>query len=114
VDGLSSEQIDVTSAATNPSAVQLQQAGIPLQQGVVYMVQFWAKADSARAQTFALNENTSSFAGGEDVTVFLGATWQQYVIYWQAPATDPSGSLAFYFGGQTGNTWLDAVSLRGM
>ena len=107
VDAGSSAQVSVTSAATNTvnvAAVQLEQAGFPLQQGQVYRLQFWAKADTARTLRFDVAQNSA---------VSLGGNWQPYVVYFQATATDPAARLDFYFGDQTGNTWLDAVILEG-
>ena len=45
-----------------------------------------------------------------NTAVVLGGDWQQYVIYFQGYR---SGSPAgFYFGGQTGTTWLDGVVVQ--
>ncbi len=109
VDAQSSAQVTVSSAATdsaNFEAVQLSQAGLSLQQGQVYRLLFWAKADAARTLHFDLK-------GSFDSAVAIGTNWQQYVIYFQATATVAAAQLDFYFGDQTGNTWLDAVILQG-
>ncbi len=109
VDGQSSGQVTVSSAATDPAnfeSVQLGQTGFSLQEGQVYRLLFWAKADAARTLHFEV-------PGSLDSAVTLGTTWQQYVIYFQAAATVSTAQLDFYFGDQTGNIWLDAVILQG-
>jgi uncharacterized protein (TIGR03437 family) len=109
VDGQSSAQVTVTAAATdtaNFESVQLSQTGLSLQQGQVYRLLFSAKADAARTLHFGV-------PGSLDSAVTLGTNWQQYVIYFQATATVSAAELDFYFGDQTGNTWLDAVILQG-
>ena len=117
VDGGSSAQVIVKSAATNTAnvtAVQLRQAGFPLQQGEVYRLKFWAKADTARTIRFDVLHNGGGFQTyGLNGAVPLGGDWQMYVIYFQATATDPLAQLDFYFGDQAGSTWLDAVVLQG-
>jgi len=117
VDGVFSVQVTVTSATTNQTnagAVQLSQMGLPLQQGQIYRLQFWAKADAAQTIAFALAGNgVNSQNYGLNSSVLLSGTWQQYVFYFQTTATDPAAQLDFYFGDQTGNIWLDAVALEG-
>ena len=115
VDGGSSAQVTVTAvtSAANIATVQLQHAGFKLQQAQVYRLRFWAKADTARTIRFDV-ENGANFQNyGLDGAATIGGNWQQYVIYFQATASDPAAQLDFYFGDQTGNTWLDAVVLEG-
>jgi uncharacterized protein (TIGR03437 family) len=121
VDGSYSAEIGVPTAAATTTAnspclycaVQLWQGGVAFQQGHVYVLRFWAKADTARTMNFGVGENGGGFPSyGLSTAVALGADWQQYVFYFQATATDPAGRLNFYFGNQSGNTWLDAVVLQ--
>jgi hypothetical protein len=117
VDRGSSAQVTVSSAATktaNVAAVQLRRSGVPIQQGEVYRLKFWAKADTSRMMRFDVLRSGGDFPTyGLNGAVSLGDDWQMYVIYFQATATDPLAQLDFYFGDQIGNTWLDAVVLQG-
>ena len=118
--GSYSLQITVTTAASSSSAnaclycaVQLLQPALHVQQGQVYMLQFWAKADSARTMRLGLTQNGGNYQTyGLSAAVALGGSWQQYVIYFQSTATDPAARLNIFFGDQAGNAWLDNVSLQ--
>lgn len=119
--GSYSVQIDVSTAATPSSsantcvycAVQLIQTGLSIKQGNVYQLQFWAKADTSRTMNLNIIQAGAPYGNeGLATTVALGGAWQQYVIYFQASATDPNGRVTFFFGDQAGNTWLDNVSLQ--
>jgi hypothetical protein len=104
-----------TAATTSPffTGVQLWQPALSVEQGQVYRLQFRAKSDSARTMRLALGQNGGSFATYGLSTAFaLGTAWQQYTLYFQSTATDPAARLNFYFGDQTGSTWLDGVDLR--
>jgi uncharacterized protein (TIGR03437 family) len=116
VDGSYSAEISVTTAATpatNFTAVKLSQPGLAVQQDHVYMLQFWAKADAARTMWMIVGQNGDNLpAYGLNTGVGLGGDWQRYVLYFRATTTDPAARLNFYFGDQTGDTWLDAVVLQ--
>ncbi len=116
VDGQASAQVTVSSAATDPAnfgAVQLSQSGLSLQQGQVYRLLFWAKADAARTIRFDIASDGGDTQNyGLDSAITASGNWQQYVIYFQATTTTTQAQLNFYFGDQTGSTWLDAVTLR--
>ena len=49
---------------------------------------------------------------GLNSAVGLSDTWQQFVIYFQASVTNPAARIDFYFGDQTGRTWLDGIVLQ--
>jgi hypothetical protein len=114
--GTDSLQIDVTSAATNTGnycAVQLGQGGIPLQQGTEYLLQFWAKADSARPLWMnAVQNGGNNQLYGLNRGVAINQSWQQYVVTFQATATDPAGRVDFCMGDVAGNVWLDGITLN--
>ncbi len=95
------------------SDVNLLQAGIALQQGHTYRVQFWAKADTARILRSNIVHSGGSYQGeGFAADRALSSTWQQYFFTFQAIATDQNTQLGFYFGAETGNTWLDGVVVQ--
>jgi hypothetical protein len=112
--GGSSAQITVTSTASDPAnyaAVQFSQTGLTLDQGQVYRLMFWAKADSVRTQQ--LDVTNAAGASVFSSSVALTRTWQQYVVYFQATAAVTAAQVDFDFGDQTGNAWLDGVVLQG-
>ena len=115
-DGTYSIQIDATSTATgtaNTSAVQLWQAGFPVQQGQVYTLQFFAKADNPGTVVLDVVQNGGSSSNyGLSKSYPLRTGWIHYVVYFQATATDPAARLDFNLGDHTGNTWIDGVVLR--
>ncbi len=120
-DGSYSAQIDVSTAATASNsastclycAVQFFETGLPIKQGNIYQLQFWAKADTSRTMKLNIIQAAAPYNyEGLATAVPIGGTWQQYVIYFQASATDPNGRVTFYFGDQAGNVWLDKVSLQ--
>jgi hypothetical protein len=77
-------------------------------------LQFWASADVPRTLRLEVVQNGGDSQNyGLNTAVPISAGWQHYVIYFRATATDPAAELDFYFGDQTGNTWLDAVILQG-
>jgi uncharacterized protein (TIGR03437 family) len=121
VDGGYAAEISVSAAAGHisasspclPCAVQFWQGGIGLKQGHVYLLRFWAQADTARLMNLSVTQDGGNFQGyGLTTVVAIGGSWQQYQLYFQAIATDPAARLNFYFGDQAGNTWLDAVVLE--
>ncbi len=116
VDGGYSTQIGVTSAvanAANSGAVQLWQAGFPLQQGRIYRLQFWAKSDRARTLWFETVQNGGdSQNDGLRGAAILGGDWRHFVVYFQATTSDPASRINFDFGDEAGNSWLDGVVLQ--
>jgi uncharacterized protein (TIGR03437 family) len=119
--GSASGLIDVTAAGTIATAnspvpftsIQFWQSGIALEQGHIYSLQFWAKADTGRNLRPAIFQNGGSFTNyGLSATVVPGNTWQRYAFYFQSNATDPSARVTFYLGDQVGNTWLDGVIVQ--
>ncbi len=96
------------------SAVRTWQSGFALQQGEVYRLQFQAKADAPGTLRVQVNPNGGSENYGLSGAIPIGSDWQQYVVYFTATASDPAAQLGFNFGDQTGNAWLNAVTLQGI
>jgi uncharacterized protein (TIGR03437 family) len=97
------------------SAVRSWRSGFALQQGEVYRLQFQAKADASGTLRFQVTPNGG---GSEDYglsgAIPIGSDWQQYIVYFKATASDPAAQLDFNFGDQTGNAWLNAVTIQGI
>ena len=110
-DGNYSEHVSITTAGTTPN-VQLIQLGIPVVQGTSYLFQFWAKSSNTRKLNVGVLDNTDFHSYGlQTVITLVNTDWQLYRATFQATETN-TGRLAFYFGDQTGDVWLDSVSLQ--
>jgi uncharacterized protein (TIGR03437 family) len=110
-DGNYSEHVSVTTAGTKGN-VQLLQLGIPVIQGTTYLFQFWAKSSNMRNMGVGIVSNADFHSFGLSTTFTLGSTdWQLYQATFQATETN-TGRLEFFFGDQTGDVWLDSVSLQ--
>jgi hypothetical protein len=116
-DGSSSAHISVTTVAVSggPPAfagVQVFQSALPLARDATYQLQFWVKSSNTRTM------HVNVYKGGGDnhlyglsTTFPLGQGWQRYTVLFQATETAPDGRVGFFFGDQTGEVWLDDVSL---
>lgn len=110
-DGNYSEHVSVTTAGSF-FGVGLIQTGIPIVQGSTYEFQFWAKSSNSRHTQIGLTEDGGDFHSyGLGTTLSLGMDWQVYNVVFQATESNPDGRLVLYFGDQTGDVWLDSVSL---
>jgi uncharacterized protein (TIGR03437 family) len=110
-DGNYAEHISVTTAGPF-YAVGLIQNNIPVVQGATYELQFWAKSSNIRHTQVGLTEDGGDFHSyGLSTTFTLGTDWQLYRVPFQATESNPDGRLVLYFGDQTGEVWLDSVSL---
>src|SRR5579884_1149088 len=117
-DGSSAAHISVTTVAAATTGapafagVQFFQSNLPFAQGATYQLEFWAKSSNARTM------HVNVYKGGGDshlyglsTTFSLGQDWQRYTVLFQATETAPDGRIGFFFGDQTGEVWLDHVSL---
>jgi uncharacterized protein (TIGR03437 family) len=110
-DGNFSEHVTVTTAGLF-YGVGLIQTGIPVVQGTTYELQFWAKSSNIRhTQVNATKDGGDFHSYGLSTTFTLGTDWQLYRAAFQATESSPDGRLVLYFGDQTGDVWLDSVSL---
>jgi uncharacterized protein (TIGR03437 family) len=110
-DGNYSEHVSVTTAGTTGN-VQLLQLGISVVQGTSYLFQFWVKSSNTRNLGVGILSNADFHSYGLQTVITLGnSDWQLYRATFQATETN-IGRLEFYFGDQTGDVWLDSVSLQ--
>lgn len=110
-DGNYSAHISVTAPGTLGD-VNFFQRGLPLVQGTTYLLQFWANSSNAQTLSLAIQKGGGDFHSyGLTTSVTLGSGWQLYRIPFQATESATDGQLSFFFGTQTGDTWLDSVSL---
>jgi uncharacterized protein (TIGR03437 family) len=110
-DGTYSEHVSVTTAGLF-YAVALIQNGIPVVQGTTYELQFWADSSNMRSTRVATTEDGGDFHSyGLATTFILGTNWQLYRVPFTATESNSDARLFLYFGDQTGDVWLDGVSL---
>ncbi len=110
-DGNYSEHVSVTTAGLF-YAVGLIQNGIPVVQGTTYELQFWAKSSDVRHTQVNVTKDGGDFHSyGLGTTFTLGMDWHLYSVAFQATESSLDARLVLYFGDQTGDVWLDGVSL---
>jgi hypothetical protein len=106
-----SEHVSVTTAGLF-FAVGLIQNGIPVVQGRTYEFQSWAKSSNIRQTQVSITEDGGDFHSyGLSTTFTLGTDRQLYGVAFRATESSSDGRLVLYFGDQTGDLWLDSVSL---
>jgi uncharacterized protein (TIGR03437 family) len=111
-DGNYSEHVSVTTAGLF-YGVGLIQTGIPLALGTSYELRFWAKsANTGHTQVGITMDGGDFHSYGLGTTFTLGTGWQLYRATFQASESSPDARLVFYFGEQTGDVWMDDVSLQ--
>ena len=92
--------------------VDFEQQNRPLQQGVSYDLTFWAKADLSRLIAVDAQRNSLDWRNyGLSQTLTVGTGWKQYTVTFQANETVTDARIQFWVGQQTGDVWLDEVSL---
>ena len=92
--------------------VDFEEQNRPLQQGVSYDLSFWARADVARPIAVNSQKNSADFRNyGLSKTLTIGTGWARYTVTFQANETVTDARIQFWAGQQTGDVWLDEVSL---
>jgi hypothetical protein len=110
-DGSYSEHVSVRTAGLFSGAALIQ-TGIPVVQGTTYEFQFWAKSSSARdTQTALIMDGGDFHSYGLSTKFALGTSWQLCKATFQATESNPDARLEMYFGDQSGDVWIDSVSL---
>jgi hypothetical protein len=110
-----SAHIAVTAAPPpqTPSFVQFYQGGISLVKGSNYTLSFWARASSPRNMQVAVLKDGGDYESyGLYLPASLTSSWRQYAYTFAASTTATDGEVDFNFGEQTGDTWIDGVTLE--
>jgi hypothetical protein len=115
VDGYSSADVTVQTAGTETWHVEFLQANLPLNSGTTYLLQFWAKADTAaRPIEVALQGANPRYPDdGQTTTISIDTAWSFYSTSFIATSTSTAGELQFQLGNLPGNVWFDDVQLFG-
>ena len=108
--GKTAARVDITVGSTAYGGISLQQAGLQIEAGGVYVIGLSTRATAVREVRVRL---TSTTGASYTTRVFTtGAGWANSSFEFSAPVTDPNAVLAIDFGRWDQTTWIDAVSFR--
>ncbi len=110
-DGAASAKIHVTKSSTTNWNVQFMN-GLGITNGRTYTVSFWAKADANRSIGLEINHKTSPYTNYFKASAALSTSWQKFTYTFTPTVTDDNTLILFYFANNTGNVWLDGVSVN--
>lgn len=110
-DGVASARIHVTTPSSTSWHVQFMN-GLSISKGRTYTVTFWAKADSNRTIKLEIDHKTSPYTNYFKASASLTTSWQKFTYSFTSNSTDASTLILFYFANNTGNVWLDGVSVQ--
>lgn len=107
-------RLEVAQPGIETWHVQLNQAGLKLQQGTHYTVQFWAKADPGRVIAVSVGQAHEPWANlGLSVNPRLTNTWRQFRYVFTATQTDDRARISFSsLGGPGSVVMLAGISIR--
>ncbi len=108
--GAASLRVDI-SAASQDWYVQVMQPNVPLAAGRVYTFAFWAKASSSRTIRPAFQRNSAPYPVYFQQGFGITSQWQRYTARFTPAADDPRALFSFNLGADTGQVWIDDVSL---
>lgn len=114
VDGHYSARATITRASTANTDwyAQLLQANIPITAGRMYTLSFWAKAAMDRPIRVALMQAHSPWTVYFQESPNLTPLWHHYVYTFIASHTDANTQLVFNLAQQTGDIWINNVSMK--
>ncbi len=110
--GRAAALITITGAGRS-GGIEFTQSKRPLEQGKSYNLTFWARASQPmelRAVSSKGSPNWDNY--GLSQTVPLTTQWQPVSLTFEANRTVQDARIQFLVGGQTGQVWLDDVSLK--
>jgi hypothetical protein len=111
--GARSARVEVTAAGQGAIGnVELLQQDRRLDQGVVYDLKFWGRADADHVVNVSLARQVSPWTNyGLYRSFSVGPDWKEYTATFEASATAADVQLTFSMGGSTGTVWIDGVRL---
>jgi len=110
-EGASSALITVTSPSLDWH-IDFSQRNRSFQQGTVYDLSFWAKADAPRSIGLSAQKGSPDWRNyGLRRTVNLSTEWKKYSVWFEANETTSESRIQFFIGAETGKVWLDDVRL---
>jgi hypothetical protein len=111
--GRAGVRISVTSAGSDGWHVQFTQSGLPVEQGQVYTISYWARADSPITVNMALGLAHDPWSAVAGTSSDLTSTWQYFETSFQSTVTDANTRVVLNgMGATVCNVYLAGVSLR--
>ncbi len=110
--GAAAAHITITGAGRQ-GGIEFTQSKRSLEQGRSYNLTFWARANhpmELRAISSKGSPNWDNY--GLSQTVPLTTQWQPVTLTFEANKTVQDARIQFLFGGETGQVWIDEVSLK--
>jgi hypothetical protein len=110
--GTAAARITVTSAGRR-GGIEFTQSGRALEQGKTYNLAFWARADHPTEVVAVASKGSPDWDNyGLSQSARLTTQWQAVSLTFEATRTVRDARIQFLCGGETGQIWLDDVSLR--
>ena len=108
--GTKSAKISINTVGTEFWNVQLKSNNFKVEKGKDYKIGFYAKADVDKEVRLEVMENqTWKYVMGPAYTT--SKEWKFYEFYFNGPFNTNAMILAFGWGKQTGNFWVDSVTV---
>jgi uncharacterized repeat protein (TIGR02059 family) len=114
-NGSNALKINISNPGTSPKDISLTKTGFAVQKDIIYLLTFWAKADTTGKEVGIKFSSTatSSFKPYDSAKVYLSAEWKKYEVVFPSPvATDSDIQFSFYLGYNNGIILLDEVSIE--
>jgi hypothetical protein len=103
----------ITTGAGRQGGIELTQSKRSLEQGKSYNLSFWTRASHPMQLTVVSSKGSPNWDNyGLSQTVALTTQWQPVTLTFEATRTVQDARIQFLFGGETGEVWLDEVSLK--
>ena len=110
VDGVA--VIDVTATSVDWH-VDFHQRDRTLEKGKSYVLRFQARASEPRVIALSSQKGVVNWRNyGLSQKVTAGTEWQDFAVTFEANETANDARIQFFLGAQTGQVWIDNVSLK--
>lgn len=108
--GAASARVNVTTASTD-WYVQVLGGNFQMTAGVPYTVKYWAKASSNRNIRIGIQGVNTPYTLHFQQTRAITTNWAEYSVTFTPTASNTNTSINFNLGTNTGQIWLDDVSI---
>ncbi|RPJ36363.1 MAG: hypothetical protein EHM35_08225 [Planctomycetaceae bacterium] len=110
--GEAAARITITGAGRQ-GGIEFTQSRRSLEQGKSYNSTFWARASRPMELLVISSKGSPNWDNyGLSQTVPLTTQWQSVTLTFEARRTVQDARIQFLFGGETGQVWIDEVSLK--
>jgi hypothetical protein len=111
-DGTAAAHIVITGAGRH-GGIEFTQSKRSLEQGKSYNLCFWTRASHPMELTAVSSKGSPNWDNyGLSQPVPLTTQWQPVTLTFEATRTVQDARIQFLFGGETGQVWIDEVSLK--